>query len=208
LGIGLAAPIANTSADQSIRRWYQKRIRGETTDEWAQLANYGGQFWVAVPAGLELAALAGWAPDFYRPGSALEEWSCRSIRSILVGAPPMVALYAILGSSRPDRNDSHWHPFQDVHGVSGHTFMGAVPFLTAAGMTDDPLLKYPLVLGSFLTGWSRINNDRHYFSQVALGWWMAYLAVRRVEETPGTRKCWSVLPTLDDGPGVAVRLEY
>jgi hypothetical protein len=208
LGIGLAAPIANTSADQSIRRWYQKRIRGETTDEFANFANYGGQFWVALPAALQLAAWSGKFSDDFVADSPLMEWSNRSLRSIFVGTPPMLALYAILGSSRPDRNDSHWHPFQDIHGVSGHTFMGAVPFLTAASMTDDPLVKYPLVLGSMLTGWSRINFDKHYFSQVALGWWMAYLAVRSVNQTEAGCKRLTIGPIFEDGVGVAAQWRY
>jgi hypothetical protein len=208
VGIGLAAPLANTSADQSIRHWYQRRIRGETTDEFANFANYGGQFWVAVPASLQLAAWAGELDEDWVKDSALMEWSNRSLRSIFVGVPPMLALYAILGSHRPDRNDSHWHPFQDIHGVSGHTFMGAVPFLTAASMTDDPLLKASLAAGSFLTGWSRINNDKHYFSQVALGWWMAYLAVRSVNKTQAACANVTISPIFGDGVGVAAEVRY
>jgi hypothetical protein len=208
LGIGLAAPLANTSADESIRRWYQRKVRGETTGEFAQAVNYPGQFWVVVPACLEMAALTGKAGENYFNDAGLYEWSNRSLRAILVGVPPMLAMYVTLGASRPDRNDSRWHPFQDIHGVSGHTFMGAVPFLTAAEMTDDPLLKVPLYAGSFLTGWARIDNDRHYFSQMALGWWMAYLAVRRVSDTQAAHHCWTILPCCDDGPGASVMLRY
>jgi hypothetical protein len=208
VGIGVAAPLANTSADESIRKWYQRHIRGETTDEFANWPNYAGQFWVVVPSALQLAAWAGMLDDDFVHDSVLMEWSNRSLRSIFVGVPPMLALYAILGSSRPDRNNSHWHPFQDIHGVSGHTFMGAVPFLTAASMTDDPLLKYSLAAGSVLTGWSRINNDKHYFSQVVLGWWMAYLAVKSVNETEAAHKHFTISPTFDDGVGISAQLRY
>jgi len=208
LGIGLAAPVANTSADQSIRHWYQRHVRGETSDEFAQVAGYGGEFWLILPVCVEAAALAGKVDEDYTNNSFLYEWSNRSLRSIMVGAPPMLALYVILGSSRPDRENSNWHPFQDIHGVSGHTFMGAVPFLTAAEMVDDPLLKYSLVAGSFLTGWARLNNDRHYMSQIGLGWWMAYLAVRRVDETEAAHKAYTLLPTCGEGPGVGVLFRF
>jgi hypothetical protein len=208
LGVGLAAPLANTSADESIRRWYQRKIHGETTGEFAQVANYAGQFWVALPACLELAALNGKAGEDYFNDGGMYEWSNRSLRAIMVGVPPMLAMYVTLGSSRPDRNDSHWHPFNDIHGVSGHTFMGAVPFLTAAEMTDDPLLKIPLFAGSFLTGWARIDEDRHYFSQLALGWWMAYLAVRCVNQTQTAHQCWTFIPACEDGPGASVMVRY
>jgi hypothetical protein len=112
----------------------------------------------------------------------------------------------LLGASRP-AGDSRWHPFRDVHGVSGHTFVGAVPFLTAAAMVDEPLYKVPLVLGSFLTGWARIHNDNHYFSQAALGWWIAYLSVRSVNQTQRERAV-SFSPFTPDGPGVAVEVRY
>jgi hypothetical protein len=35
---------------------------------------------------------------------------------------------------------------------------------------------------STVTGLSRINDDRHYFSQVALGWYLAYLSCAAVEK--------------------------
>lgn len=209
LGIGAVAPLANTSADEHIRHWYQRHVRGETTDEFAQVFEYTGQFWLVLPVCVESAALLGHGDDDYLFDSGLAEWSNRSLRAVCVGAPPMLALYAILGSGRPDRNDSRWHPFNDIHGVSGHTFMGAVPFLTAAEMTDNELLKASLVAGSFLTGWARINDDKHYFSQVALGWWMAYLAVRRVDDTQAAaRKSIQFLPFCADGPGIGVQIRY
>jgi hypothetical protein len=208
VGVGLVAPLANTSADQDIRRWYQRHIRGETTGEYSQVINYAGQIWVALPLCLEGAALLGRTDDDYAFDGGWYEWSNRSLRAIGVGAPPMLALYVILGSSRPDRNDSHWHPFQDSHGVSGHTFMGAVPFLTAAEMTDNRWLQATLVAGSFLTGWSRIDLDRHYFSQVALGWWMAYLAVRRVDDTQSAHRSLLVTPAVTEGPGIGFELRY
>jgi hypothetical protein len=208
-GFAVAAPLANTSADQDVRHWYQKRVRSETTDEWANVMNYAGQFWVAVPVCLEAAALYGKTDENYTNDGGIYEWSNRSLRTMVVGVPPMLLMYAVLGASRPDRNDSRWHPFQDIHGVSGHTYVGAVPFLTAAAMTDDPWLKCPLVLGSFVTGWSRINNDRHYLSQAVLGWWMAYWAVRSVDQTQAGRKSLSVTPILSDGgPGIGIQLRY
>src|SRR5262249_55099186 len=136
------------------------------------------------------------------------EWANRSLRAITVGFPPVVVLYGVLGSGRPDRGDSRWHPFQDIHGVSGHTFTGAVPFLTAAAMTDNLLLKAGLFAGSWLTGWSRLHNDRHYFSQIAIGWWMAYLAARCVDHTQDAHQTLTIGPTYLDGPGVAVQLRY
>ncbi len=208
LGIGAAAPLANTSADSSFQRWYQRQARHGAVDSVADVVNYIGQLWVVAPVALEVAGLAGRAPEDYRTDGGLYEWSNRSLRAIATGFPPVVALYGILGASRPDRDASRWRPFNDHHGISGHTFMGAVPFLTAAAMTDNPWLKYPLVAGSMLTGWARVHMNRHYLSQVALGWWMAYLAVRSVGDTQAERGV-TVVPTFHaGGPGVGLEVRY
>ena len=44
----------------------------------------------------------------------------------------------------------------------------------------DPAVKAALYACSVLPGLSRINTSSHYPSQVVLGWWIAFLAVRTV----------------------------
>jgi hypothetical protein len=191
--------LANTSADRDIRRWYQTRIRavprqpgGDRERRRTGVGRGADRHGAAAVLGL----VEGGSPT----DGGLWEWSSR--RCGRCGLPPVIALYFLLGPERPN-GDSRWQPFNDWHGVSGHTFIGAIPFLTAAAMTDDPLVKAPLVLGSFLTGWSRIHKDEHYFSQVALGWWMAYLAVLAVDQTQDGRNALTVTPTVTpEGRGV------
>lgn len=208
VGIGLAAPVAHTSADRSIRDWYQRQVKSHSWDKAAEAVNLGGQVWIFLPVWMEAMALCGQAPQGYEADGGLHEWSNRSLRAIAVGQPPVVVLYFLLGSGRPDRGDSRWRPFQDIRGASGHTFTGAIPFLTAAEMTDNWYLKTALYAGSALTGWSRIHKDRHYFSQVMVGWWMAYLAVRSVDETQQFRSVWSLVPMSEEGPGVGLLLRF
>lgn len=208
LGIGAAAPLANTTADQHFRDWYQRRIHGEALDGFAEVFKYSGQLWLIAPVGMEIAGALGMAGDDYHRDGGLFEWGNRSLRASAVGYPVVLGVGALLGAERPDWHDSNWRPFNDFHGVSGHTFIGAVPFLTATAMTDDWRWKTALVLGSFLTGWSRIHDDRHYLSQVALGWWMAALSVMSVSETQASAP-WTVMPTVSpEGAGVAVQLCY
>ena len=97
----------------------------------------------------------------------------------------MLLMQWVVGGSRPGEahSGSHWEPFQDDNGVSGHAFMGAIPFLNAANMTDNRWLRAGCYLGSGMAGLSRINDDSHYTSQAVLGWWMAYLAARSVDNT-------------------------
>jgi PAP2 superfamily len=66
--------------------------------------------------------------------------------------------------------------------VSGHTYFGSVPFITAAKMSENLYQKGILYVLSTFPALSRINDDKHYFSQVALGWYLAYLSCAVVEK--------------------------
>ena len=93
--------------------------------------------------------------------------------------------------------------------------------MTAAAMTDEPLLKAAFAAGSLAAGWSRINDNAHYLSQVLLGWTVAYLAVDAVSATEMDRYGLHVAPSVlmqpssdkgdakaSAGLGVAVWLDY
>src|SRR5207244_3575066 len=60
LGVAAAAPLANTSADQHFRDWYQRHVKDDSLDPLANVACIGGQAWVVGPVCLESAILAGW----------------------------------------------------------------------------------------------------------------------------------------------------
>lgn len=175
LGMGLAGVLANTSMDGEIQGWVQGSLRNEDTDDLSESVKPFGEGAITIPlyAGV---ALVGELTEGNERGSTTGEWGRRSLRAIVVGAPPMLFLQKAIGASRPKEDDSRWRPFNDNNGVSGHSFMGAVPFIAAAKMAENRYVQYSLYLGSMLGGWSRINDNCHYFSQAALGWWTAYLA--------------------------------
>jgi membrane-associated phospholipid phosphatase len=95
----------------------------------------------------------------------------------------MILMQHLTGGSRPQEGNepSDWKLFQDSNGVSGHAFVGALPFMTAAKMSDEIGLKIAFYTCAAFAGLSRIDDDAHYPSQVLLGWWMAYAAVRSVD---------------------------
>lgn len=207
-GVAAAAPLANSSADEDVQDWYRTRIKRDGLDDYATVAGTAGQVWVVVPVGLEFARLLGHIDEEAIHDGGLFEWSNRSLRTCAVGYPPVLALFGLLGAARPSDGDSRWRPFQDFHGASGHTFVGAVPFLTAAAMTANPFLKAPLIAASFATGWSRIHDDKHYLSQVLLGWGIAALATWSVDQTQQSA-AWSIEPTAGpDGVGVGLLWRY
>jgi len=122
----------------------------------------------------------------------------------------MLLMQSLLGGSRPGEAsvESQWKPFDDDNAVSGHAFVGAVPFITAAKMTENRWLKSGLYLCSTFTAWSRVDHDRHYLSQVCLGWWMAYLACDAVDGTEQKDRCYEVAPVVTrevTGVGITVR---
>jgi hypothetical protein len=219
LGIAAAAPLANTSADRSIRDWYQNKVRDPSVDHYALSVKYFGEYTIALPvyfgAALGGKALEGIDSLFSEDGSFISEvglttneWGKRCIRALAVGTPMVGVFQEVLGSTRPTLGSSHWNPFYSSHGVSGHAYIGSIPFLTAASMTDSPYLRVPLFLGSFLAGWSRIHTDDHYFSQVILGWWMGFLAVRSVNQTQEAERPIEFIPGFTEGPGVSMLLRY
>jgi hypothetical protein len=175
LGIGFAGGLANTPMDGEIQGWVQGSLRNEGTDKLSESVKPFGEGAITIPLYVG-AALVGETTEGNEWGSTTGVWGRRSLRTILVGAPPVLFLQKAIGASRPKEDDSRWRPFNDNNGVSGHSFMGAVPFIAAAKMAENRCIRYSLYLGSMLCGWSRINDDCHYFSQAAIGWWIAYLS--------------------------------
>ncbi len=178
---GLAALSANTNLDDRMQHWYQSNIRSARTDEAAVTAKLFGEGKIMVPVSFAAAGML-----FLNKESKTGHWGMYTARAYLAGAPAVLGFQLILGGSRPPERDnpSRWRPFQDNNGVSGHAFMGAVPFLVFSRMCGNRNpLKYVSIALSFATAWSRINDDAHSFSQICLGWYMAWKAVRAVFKT-------------------------
>jgi len=184
LGVAGGAVLANTSLDDDFQGWYQRDVRSSATDDFAAFWKTFGEGQIFIPAYAGLAVATGFFDDRPLIGG-VNDFSDRVTRGYLVGAPPMLLMQALLGGSRPGEHSvgSQWKPFDDSNSVSGHAFVGAVPFITAAKMCDGPLLKATFYTLSTFPAWSRLNDDAHYLSQACLGWGMAYLACRAVDDT-------------------------
>jgi len=179
-----AAVFANTNLDSEVGNWYQQHVRSASTNHAADFFRPLGDGFYTIPVYVSAKLLGEYFDD--RPGMALlGEFGDRTTRALAVGAGPLLAVQYLTGSGRPSSiaDQSYWKPFHSSHGASGHAFMGAIPFLTLAGMTDDPLAKCFFYACSPWTGISRVNDNVHYLSQVWLGWWMAYLACDAVNKT-------------------------
>ncbi len=181
---GGGAVIANSSIDEEIMTRYQDRIRSSVTDEFASFAKVFGEGRYLIPLSL-VAASTHFIFDPEMGASAIADWGKRAARAYLVGGTAMLAMQRLSGASRPGETDhgSHWKPFDDDNGVSGHAFVGAVPFLTIARMSKNSIIKYLFYGLSGLTAWSRVNDNKHYVSQAVLGWYMGWEATDAVFST-------------------------
>ncbi len=179
-----AAVFANSNLDANFGAWYQTHIRSSDTNRASDFFRPLGNGYYTIPVYVSAKFVGEYFDDV--PGMGLlGEWGDRTTRALMVGAPPLLAVQYLTGGGRPSdfADQSYWRPFHGSHGASGHAFMGAVPYLTLAGMTDDPLAKCFFYACSPWTGMTRINDNVHYLSQVWLGWWMAYLACESVNKT-------------------------
>ena len=206
-GFGLGAILANTKYDQKVRDWYQKDIRSSSTDDFSDSAKLFGEGKYLIPISLLSASI-----KYIDNDSAIGEWGMYAAGAYLTGAPAMLLMQKVTGGSRPEEtdHDSNWRPFKDSNGVSGHAFIGAVPFIALARMNKDNLfIKYFAYTVSTACAWSRVNDDAHYLSQVALGWYMAWESVDAVVDAGEQRKKLSIAPMIDqDSYGVAVNIKW
>jgi hypothetical protein len=195
LGLGTAAILANTPLDQNFQQWYHDHAESRDSNHFADAVRDFGDGWYAIPAFAGAALLGPYLP-YPAFGAAVTQWGDRCLRTVVVAGPPVLFLQVALGSTRPFVTDAHsrWIPFDDSHGVSGHAFIGAIPFINAAQMSDDIGFKLTMYALSTLTAWSRVNDDRHFLSQALLGWWLAYLGATAVSNSERCKHDFAVIP--------------
>lgn len=217
--IGAGAIMANTNIDMNIRNWYQDNVRSDRTNSWSSAeestaafrAKLFGEGKYMVPVALLAASV-----NYIDTDTAVGNWGANASRAYIVGLPAVWAMQFATGAARPSHNapsGSAWRPFNNdgyAHGVSGHSFVGAVPFLTIAYMNpDNGWVKYPAYLASMAAGWSRVNDDVHFPSQVILGWYMGWEAVDAVFDHNEKRNGVKIAPmAVYDGFGLMANASW
>jgi len=180
---GAGALMANTGFDDTMQAAWQRGVEPTSLGTFFSGCKDIGEGRYALPI-FGVAAATGLVFEGSPFGDVVGEWGSRSLRMFVVGAPPLYVLQMATGASRPSEDvGSQWHFFNDNNGVSGHAFVGAIPFLAAADMVESPLLKGTLYVCSTFVGFSRMTDDAHYPSQVFLGWYLAWASARAVDAT-------------------------
>lgn len=180
---GAGALMANTGFDDTMQAAWIRGVEPTSVGTFfSDCKDIGeGRYLLAISG---VAAATGLVFEGNPFGDVVGEWGSRSLRMFVVGAPPLYVLQMATGASRPAENfGSKWHFWNDNNGVSGHAFVGAIPFLAAADMVESPLLKGTLYVCSTFVGFSRMTDNAHYPSQIFLGWYLAWASARAVDAT-------------------------
>lgn len=209
---GAGAIMANTGFDQTMQDAWMTGVEPTGLGTFFSGCKDIGEGRYALPI-FGVAYATGLVFENSPVADGVGEWGGRSLRMFAVGAPPLYALQWATGASRPKdySGGSYWTPFNDNNGVSGHAFVGAIPFLAAADMVESPLLKGTLYVCSTFVGFSRMTDNAHYPSQVFLGWYLAWASSRAVSQTQmqfsGLEVRVVPLPMADQG-GLAVETRW
>jgi hypothetical protein len=180
---GAGALMANTGFDDTMQAAWQRGVEPSGVGTFFSGCKDIGEGRYVLPI-VGAAAATGLVFEGNPFGDVVGEWGSRSLRMFVVGAPPVYVLQMATGASRPSEDaGSQWHFWNDNNGVSGHAFVGALPFLAAADMVESPLLKGTLYVCSTFVGFSRMTDDAHYPSQIFLGWYLAWASSRAVSAT-------------------------
>lgn len=167
--LGVSGIAANSFLDARINHTWQSQIRSQALNQTLDPFNaIGGLRWL-----IPLYFTASWMNS---------PWGNHAFRMILLGGPQQVALTHLLGAQRPEQGNSHWHLLQGKRSVSGHAFYGAVPFLSVAETINSKPLRATFYTLATLPGLARLNKNKHYFSQVLLGWGLAYFVSATIQQ--------------------------
>jgi membrane-associated phospholipid phosphatase len=204
-GLSQSLLMSYSPTDIAVGEAFQESIQGPRSDKVAELVKPLGKWERTWPIFLA-ASVFDYIPWKKQPPvlRTVGHWGSRSSRALALGWPPVALFQLAIGSPRPNTGISKWQPFKNESGVSGHAFVGAVPFLAAGSMAENIWLKSVFIVASTATGVSRINDNKHYTSQVVLGWLAAYLSVRAVSLTEKSYNTRNDLSFMVYGNGIRV----
>ncbi len=173
----LAGVLAYSGADEAVESFHAGTVRSGTSDRVAHgLKFFGERFWFVN--WFLVAAIDAW----WQSGS-FSRWGRGNFEAMIIGLPVLWTVQRGLGANRPssDNGNPRWRPLAAANSASGHAFMSAVPWLTLAARSGRGPVAAGSRLASVATGWSRLNDRKHYPSQIVLGWTIAFNAVAAVQ---------------------------
>lgn len=176
-------------ADESVQRWAQD-VRSETTDDIAAFARHFGQpeVWVTVPVGLVAGGLLFDEPEVAKAGG-------RAAASVALAISVELTIKLIVGRARPDSGLGafHFDPFSvEANSMpSGHSAIAWGLMSSLAQEVRSPFIKAGFYGIAATTAWSRVNDDRHWLSDVVAGSLIGFTSAQLVH---GKWQVWGLTP--------------
>jgi membrane-associated phospholipid phosphatase len=166
---------ALTALDEPLQRYVQ-RHRSSTLDDVADVFQQEGEplYYAGVSLGVLGVGLVTGDNGIQRAGGRL-------VTSVAVSGAVSEVMKRLVGRSRPNEDVGAYkfHPFTSLKDSAGVETRGAMPsghataaFAVATSLADDidspvaDVLLYTLATG---TAWSRINDNRHWLTDTAVG---------------------------------------
>lgn len=168
-------------ADRGLHAWIQDH-RSSGSDAVARVFRNGGQPEVVfgIPGGILVVGVVGRSPAWRRRGG-------RVLASVVVAGLTTGAVKRVIGRLRPAvTNDPFlFKPFSDHDSFpSGHATMA---FALATSLSAEIKNRWAsAALSTFATGtaWSRMNDRRHWLSDVLAGATVGFTAAKLIERHP------------------------
>ena len=183
-------------ADRAVNEWAQDN-RTPQSDDLAQIFRYGGEPGVtlSIGGGIVVAGTIAGKAELQRSGG-------RVLLSVVAADLTTIALKVGTGRYRPAETDNPYifKPFSGHDSFpSGHA---TVAFALATSLSNEIKNGWATAaLYTFATGtaWSRLNDQRHWFSDVLAGATVGFTTATIVHRHP---------PRLLAEPNGGVRLEW
>jgi membrane-associated phospholipid phosphatase len=186
-----------TTLDQPIQRWAQ-RHRSKTTDNISSVFRQEGEpiYYAGVSLGVLAVGVASGSADLQRAGG-------RMVAAVAASGIVMEGTKMLIGRSRPNEDVGafKFHPFTSLKDSAGVQTRGSMPsghttaaFAVATSLSDDihslpaTIALYTFAVG---TGYSRINDNRHWFSDTVAG---AILGITTAKLINGHWKIFGLRP--------------
>jgi membrane-associated phospholipid phosphatase len=196
-GIGAASVF-----DRGVDAWIQDR-RSPTSDRWARVFRNGGQPDVVfgVPAAMLAAGWIGGRPGVRRAGE-------RVLASVLVAGFTTVGIKEVTGRVRPfETHDQYlFRPFSGKDAFpSGHATMAFALATSLGAEIHNRAVSALLYAGATGTAWSRLNDQRHWLSDVLAGAAVGLTSAKLIE---GQWRIFGLAPPRFLGSPHAAKLDW
>jgi membrane-associated phospholipid phosphatase len=176
--------VTTFAGDQGLRGEFQES-RSSASNTVADFGNVIGDPWYIVPtvgAGALVGHLAG--------NAALTRTALRAAGAVVVAGGTVTAFKYAIGRRRPSSTGDadEFRPFSGWNSFpSGHTAVAFALATAIAEETRDPWTEAALYGAATLTAFARVNDDRHWASDVVAGALVGHLSARWLSRRYGVK---------------------